>query len=105
MDALGAFELRLTRPDGATKRIPAATTRQEAHTLAQHYLDHDQAVRVEVWGWRHRRWELDGVIEPPKQPAEPESDPDALPAPEDDVVDVGDDVLEVDDDVLDIEAE
>jgi hypothetical protein len=97
MDGLRAFELRLTTLDGVIKHIPITTTDTDASALARRYLDHGQAIRVDVWGWRYHRWELDGVIETPKPPAEPEPDPDALPVPEDDVVEVDDEVLDVDD--------
>jgi hypothetical protein len=96
MDGLRAFELRLTTLDGATKRIPITTTHNDATALARRYLVQGQAVRVDVWGWRYHRWTLYDVIEPPMRPLT-EPDPDALPVPVDDVVDVGDDVLDVED--------
>jgi hypothetical protein len=89
VDPLRAFELRLTMPDGATKHIPVTTTYHDASALAQRYLEQGQAVRVEVWGWRYGRWELDGVIGQPTR-STAEADPDALLAPEDDVLDVED---------------
>jgi hypothetical protein len=62
MDEVHAFELRRTTPSGAVERIQVTTTHDEASALARRYLAQGRAIRVELWAWRHKRWELSGVI-------------------------------------------